>query len=850
MTVYEVPSLVGLIFKVILLAYATRAPVKSYLTRLFVILLILFSIFNVVELAGLRLVAVYGVGPKLFPLGFAYFALFIPCLALFLHIALRLSVDGAVSKARWVPWLLYVPVLVLEVLLLFTNKLVVGFQADRYTALRIPGEWYFLFETFALVYIAASICYLVYGAFRETLPINRLRSRLWLLALMPTMALFAFLIVMHRFSETKLTATTYTPLTITFFLVVATYATHHHRLFDIEFYIPWSKTRKRKTAFYDRIRAMIAEIADLSSVNQAVDRLADTLRCPVMLLNAPKAIVAATGGSHMSALSVDQLRTIDHIVVANEITDTMPDMHRAMRQHGVAAIVPFYPHSTHASGWLLLGDSFSEQVYTPRDFRMVEQLFDKMADLFLDKLLAMRAQLAEANAKVHNLEFRLQGAQASIVALESRVEVLARHNAQLAQLQPGDSLLSRPARQTDSDIDIVLLGRDKSLLKHLRERFPQIEQFTGPESTSFRRRQPPEVLLCAIEADGTGAQKFAQFVPAAAQQSALLLFGSGAAALAFEQRQALRGALIEVLPPDIGVEAIVRKAQALVRLRQSLVDVTHADYPLIGSGAAFQQAVAEAQRLAGFREPICIRGGDSSEAIAFAAHMHQRAKTAGPFRVLHTAKLQRQEASDDASRAAEMQTLLAEAAGGTLMVDNIGALSNETWDQLLLATNEFADIRLMGACSSEHAPEKLFQPLGALVLELPGLRERRTDLPLLIHYYTLQFNLQAGTHTYMSQSDIDELMATGYPADLAALKSAVFERLRAKATQPVSLPEVPIGEPDKPLEEHVAEFEMRLIEQTLKRCGGNKSKAARILSMRPNTLHYKLERYGLLKEKK
>ena len=44
---------------------------------------------------------------------------------------------------------------------------------------------------------------------------------------------------------------------------------------------------------------------------------------------------------------------------------------------------------------------------------------------------------------------------------------------------------------------------------------------------------------------------------------------------------------------------------------------------------------------------------------------------------------------------------------------------------------------------------------------------------------------------------------------------------------------------------HVAAFEARLIEQTLKRCQGNKSKAARLLGLRPNTLHYKLERYGL-----
>ena len=55
---------------------------------------------------------------------------------------------------------------------------------------------------------------------------------------------------------------------------------------------------------------------------------------------------------------------------------------------------------------------------------------------------------------------------------------------------------------------------------------------------------------------------------------------------------------------------------------------------------------------------------------------------------------------------------------------------------------------------------------------------------------------------------------------------------------------------DKTLEEHVAAFEAHLIAQTLKRCQGNKSKAARLLGLRPNTLHYKIERYGLNAETK
>lgn len=855
MVAHEVPALLALFCKGLLLVYALRAPVRSSLTRLFLAFLIVLSLHNVVEVVGVLHHNKNGFTDTTVKFGFVYFATFIPFLAVLLHLSLLLSIDSWGSSKRLL-WLLYVPVFVLEFLLFFTNQLVEGFRPFEYSVLRVPGPLYYLFEAYAVSYLIAAFSYLIYGARHSRIAMQRTRNRWWLLGLSPMILLIVYLVVSHHFGWSRLASTFYVPIAVTILLVVTTYATYQYRLFEIELYIPWSRIRRRKTAFYGRIRTMIAEIADLQSgsVNQAIDRLADTLRCSAALIGGPKPAFATVGDSErVGAMPVETLRSIDQIVIANEIAECNPKIHAVMKKHGVAAIVPFHPHSHSAASWLLLGESFSEQVYTPRDFRMVEQLFDKMADLFLDKLVAMRAQLAEANTRIQTLEFRVKGAEANVVSLEGKVETLTRENTRLVREQPGDSLLSLPRQQTDKEIDVVVLGRDKALLKQLRERFPQIEQFAGPDSASFRRRTSPEVLLYEVDIATPGAQrKFSELLVTSAQHCAVLLYGSGAAPLVFEHRRQLQGTLIEVLPPQLSAEAIVRKVEALVRLRQSLTAIPDADYPLFGASEVFRQAVTEAQRIAGFTGPVCIRGTDGNEAMAIAAYMHQHAGTTGAFRVLHTAKLLKREAGDDVTQCAkDLDALLNEVVGGTLVIDNLGALSNETWDQLLLKTNEFANVRLLGAClSSAQSPTQLFKPLRPLVLELPNLRERRIDLPLLIHYYTLQFNVQAGTYGYLSQADIDELMATAYPDNLGALKSTVFDRLLAKAKQPVLTPALTIDESDKSLEEHVAEFEMRLIEQTLKRCGGNKSKAARILNMRPNTLHYKLERYGLITEKK
>ncbi len=99
------------------------------------------------------------------------------------------------------------------------------------------------------------------------------------------------------------------------------------------------------------------------------------------------------------------------------------------------------------------------------------------------------------------------------------------------------------------------------------------------------------------------------------------------------------------------------------------------------------------------------------------------------------------------------------------------------------------------------------------------------------------------------------MMAAHYPQDMAALKYFVFEALKSRRVstgdaRPPSGTNLTDSLADKTLDQHVAEFEAYIISETLKRCDGNKSKAARLLGLRPNTLHYKLERYGLAIEKK
>ncbi len=73
----------------------------------------------------------------------------------------------------------------------------------------------------------------------------------------------------------------------------------------------------------------------------------------------------------------------------------------------------------------------------------------------------------------------------------------------------------------------------------------------------------------------------------------------------------------------------------------------------------------------------------------------------------------------------------------------------------------------------------------------------------------------------------------------------LLDKLLEAEEKPSQAQKVTVSGLKKSLPESVAEFEAGLIRQALASCGGNQAHAARLLGIRPNTLHYKIERYGL-----
>lgn len=449
-----IPAAIALLFKAGIYAYAHFSRVSNAQTRIYLLFLFSLSLQNISEIFGLYKLNVEHIIPYTEATLFYGVSIFI--IALMYQLALTLAFDRIDGIKRIALVSVYLYACVLAVLLTFTPLLILDYQVLNYgfglSPTRVPGPLFFLFEIYAICILGATLGTLIYGSIKQSAAQKRVKNSIVLAAIVPMVVVVPVILTLLHFGIRWINASVVFPSCITYFLIVTAYATYHHRIFDIQFFIPWSKVRKRKNAFYDRIRATITEIADLASVNQVVNRLADTLHCPVALIGGQKPAMVLAGESFgMARFPLKELQKIEHITIANEVAEAQPDIYALMRRHKVAAIIPYHPLSQAAASWMLLGEHFSEEVYTPLDFRVVEELFARLGDLFLDKLLLMRAQLNDAQREMRELHHRLANAWEELESTRKENQKLRVQNAQLLRQHANTVGLSVLNSTTDDD---------------------------------------------------------------------------------------------------------------------------------------------------------------------------------------------------------------------------------------------------------------------------------------------------------------------------------------------------------------------------------------------------------------
>lgn len=209
------------------------------------------------------------------------------------------------------------------------------------------------------------------------------------------------------------------------------------------------------------------------------------------------------------------------------------------------------------------------------------------------------------------------------------------------------------------------------------------------------------------------------------------------------------------------------------------------------------------------------------------------------------------------------------ASRGTLFLDEIGDLDLAMQTKLLrvLEDGSFervgsqgmlrSEARIIAATSKPVRPgaadttlrEDLFYRLGVIQLEIPPLRERRSDIPLLVETFLRRAK---GARRAVSEEAMERLMAHPWPGNVRQLRhvlerACVMSSAEILDTDDFELASEPAPRivSDLDLRGNLETLERQLIQQALARAEGNRAEAARLLGIRRALLYARMRALGL-----
>ena len=209
--------------------------------------------------------------------------------------------------------------------------------------------------------------------------------------------------------------------------------------------------------------------------------------------------------------------------------------------------------------------------------------------------------------------------------------------------------------------------------------------------------------------------------------------------------------------------------------------------------------------------------------------------------------------------------------GGTLFLDEIGeiphnlqakllrALEEGEFNRLGSAQNQKVDVRIIAATNRDLKTEvqegrfrkDLYFRLDVYPVTLPPLRQRKEDIPLLVHHFLSRFNKKLGKSiSRIPEKTLISLQNYAWPGNIRELEH-VIERamiLSRGAQLVVEIPSSPslLFEELKPMAEIEKEYIIKVLESTNGRISGPKG-AARILDINPSTLRSRMLKLGIRK---
>ncbi|HGO5854728.1 TPA: sigma 54-interacting transcriptional regulator [Mannheimia haemolytica] len=302
---------------------------------------------------------------------------------------------------------------------------------------------------------------------------------------------------------------------------------------------------------------------------------------------------------------------------------------------------------------------------------------------------------------------------------------------------------------------------------------------------------------------------------------------------------------------------------------------------IIGQSAKIKEVIAQAKKFANLNAPLLIQGetGTGKDLFAKACH-HLSSRRMQKFIAVNCAGLPEEEAETEMfghrSNDSDAVGFFEYANGGTVLLDSVAELSLDMQAKLLRFLNDGSfrrvgedkeiqvDVRVI--CTSQKplaqlvaeglVREDLYHRLNVLTLDLPPLRERKEDIPLLADYFIAQISEQLGVSKLeYDQAFLQALQHYRWPGNLRELYNAIYRACSLSpsyllAVKDLHLPDE-MAQPSEELEGLTLEQLMNQYEAQLLRKFYAEYPSTRKLAQRLGLSHTavanKLRQYGLTK---
>ena len=334
----------------------------------------------------------------------------------------------------------------------------------------------------------------------------------------------------------------------------------------------------------------------------------------------------------------------------------------------------------------------------------------------------------------------------------------------------------------------------------------------------------------------------------------------------------------------------VGERQKILRANEQLQrDVERAvgDRPIVAASKPMIELLEMLERTAAFKTTalLCGESGTGKEVLARAIHA-QSPRHAEPFVAVNCGAIPEnlleselfghvKGAFTGADRA--RRGLFHEASGGTLFLDEIGELPVGLQVKLLRVLQEEeirpvgdnrpqqVDVRVIAATSRDleeelkngRFREDLYYRLNVMRLDVPPLRERREDVPLLADHFLARSRESLGKHVRSVADDaLDRLSRYAWPGNVRELENVIERAVILCNGQRITLADLPAAISEGPADGEGAvealslraarrRAEITAIERALQATDGNRTHAAKRLGISHRSLLYKLREYGI-----